>query len=150
MARQSDRRLDLDRGFYDSQLIHRLEAEVIETTSSTSGALLDTNNLSDVSDAATARSNLGAAASAKTVTTQTGNYTVLTTDDIVLVNGTYTMTLPTAVGATGKEYIVKNIGTGTVTVDGDGVETIDANATVALSPYEALKIVSDGTEWWIV
>lgn len=78
------------------------------------------------------------------------NYVLSASNDVLLVNGTYTATLPTAAGITGKVFTIKNIGTGVVTVDGDGSETIDSSTTVTLDPEEAIKVVSDGTEWWII
>lgn len=66
--------------------------------------------------------------------------------------GNIVVNLPTAIGITGKTYIIKRIdGSGnTITVDGNGAETIDDNATQEINQYDALAIVSDGTEWWII
>lgn len=82
--------------------------------------------------------------------TETSNYTMTNTDVVVLGSGTITLTLPTAVGISGRSYQVKNISTGVVTLDGDGSETIDGQTTQALSQDEALTVISDGTEWWII
>ena len=57
--------------------------------------------------------------------------------------------LPTAVGITGKEYVIKNIGTSTVTVTTNASETIDAAATYALTQWEYVRVVSNGTNWII-
>lgn len=66
-----------------------------------------------------------------------------------------TIALPSAVGITGREYRVKKVsatgGGRTVSVDPDGTETIDGDATFDLvSQYESITFVSDGANWFIV
>jgi hypothetical protein len=66
-----------------------------------------------------------------------------------------TVTLPTAVGLRGKEYIIKDrsgaAGTYTIIVDGNGAETIDGSATAVINKnYGVLKVKSDGANWFIV
>jgi hypothetical protein len=51
---------------------------------------------------------------------------------------TFTVTLPTAVGIGGREYTIKNSGSGVITVDGDGAETIDGSATRTLNQYDSI------------
>ena len=74
---------------------------------------------------------------------------------MVLVNeesGGATITLPTAVGNEGKEYLIKKIGnTANVIVDGESGETIDGATTVTLdAQYEYIRVVSNGTAWYII
>lgn len=72
-------------------------------------------------------------------------------DELVLCNGTFTVTLPPAASSKGKIYVIKNIGSGTITIDGDGSETIDGATTQSLSAqYDFIAIASNGTEWLIV
>lgn len=87
-----------------------------------------------------------------TVRTVTDTATVLTTDMIVFCNKAtaFTLTLPTAVGVSGKVYWLENEGAGTVTVDGDGAETINGSATQSMAQDEAITIASNGTEWRIL
>ena len=86
--------------------------------------------------------------------TKTANYTAAS--EVVIIcdatSGDLTITLPTAVGITGRIYYIKRIdgSANTVTVDGNGSETIDDGLTITLSQYDCLQIVSDGTEWWIL
>ena len=82
----------------------------------------------------------------RTVTTKTGNYNPAVNRDIVLMNGTYTVTLN---GSPVLNDIVdvKNIGSGTVTVDGNG-NTIDGESTISLYQYESVCLVSDGSNWF--
>ena len=83
--------------------------------------------------------------------TKTDNYTLTDNDYLVLVNGTYTMTLPTAVGINGRCYHIKNIGSGIVTVDANGTQTIDGELTqLIVTKYDSLMIVSDNSNWHIV
>lgn len=85
------------------------------------------------------------------LTTKTSNYTLTENDEVVLCSGTFTITLPTAVGKTGKKYYVKNIGTGSITIDPNGTETIDSNSTIIIRTRNAaLAIVSDNANWRII
>lgn len=85
------------------------------------------------------------------IVTKTGTYTLTSNDVIVLANGTFTLNLPTAVGIEGKTYRIKNIGTGTITVDGNGSETIDGTTTASLSIQDvSIDITSDGSNWRIL
>jgi len=90
------------------------------------------------------------------VTTVTTNYTITDNDYVILVDATaapVTVVLPTAVGRDGRVFEVKRISTNanTVTLDGDGSETIDASTTqVYTVPYVSLTVYSDGSNWWII
>lgn len=87
------------------------------------------------------------------VITKSSAYTLGTvaTDELCLVTGTTTITLPTAVGCTGKVYAIKRTGTNPVTVDCTGAETIDGAATQTLgAQYVCIAVVSDGTNWLIL
>lgn len=77
-------------------------------------------------------------------------------DHVILADATagdVTVTLPSASGVPGRVYIVKKTdssGNGVI-IDGQGAETIDGAATYTLTQqYEAITIVCDGTEWWIL
>lgn len=83
----------------------------------------------------------------RVVTTKTGTYTAVSRD-IILANGTFTVTLPSP--AADDLIDIKNIGTGTVTIGGGG-NTIDGDATIYLySQYESVSLISDGSDWWIL
>jgi hypothetical protein len=80
----------------------------------------------------------------------TGIYTVTANDYLIdCTSNTFTVTLPTAVGIDGKIYVVKNSGSGTITVDPNGSQTIDGALTKTLSPGDVLQITSDGVNWKI-
>jgi len=77
----------------------------------------------------------------------TGTYTITPTDYMLDCSGTFTITLPTAVGFTG-EYVIKNSGTGTVTLDATGSETIDGELMITIvSQWETRHVRSDGANW---
>jgi hypothetical protein len=64
-------------------------------------------------------------------------------------NGTFTVTLETAVGFAGAQHTLKNIGTGTVTLTGS--ETIDgAGSYVLASQHDAVTVYSDGAVWRVL
>jgi hypothetical protein len=85
-------------------------------------------------------------------TAQTGTYGIATTDDIVdCTSGTFTATLPTAVGVKGKQYTIKNSGTGVITVATTSAQTIDGASTQTIgTQYAAITVISDGANWKIV
>jgi hypothetical protein len=85
-------------------------------------------------------------------TNRTSTYTIDNEDCVVnCTSGTFTVTLPTAVGVEGQYFIVKNSGTGVITIDGDGSETIDGNLTFILSTqYQSITIISNGLNWNII
>ena len=78
--------------------------------------------------------------------------TVATVDDKVLrcTAGGITVTLYTAVGNTGRDLYIDNDSAGNVTVDGDGVETIENELTQTLTPDSAMHIYSTGAKWRII
>jgi hypothetical protein len=86
------------------------------------------------------------------VANKTANYTVTTSDDYITANtsgGAFTLTLPTAVGNTGKVFRFKLVTAGNIlTIDGDGSETIDGLAAYKMGTQnDYLEIVSNGTNW---
>lgn len=64
------------------------------------------------------------------------------------ISGTFAVTLPTAVGFT-KQYVIKNSGTGVITINTTSSQTIDGNAsgTLNLNQYDTYILKSDGTNW---
>jgi hypothetical protein len=82
---------------------------------------------------------------------KTATYTA-TTDDYTVdgTSGTFTVTLPTAVGATGRVYIVKNSGAGTITVATTSSQTIDGTSTVTLATKAVTRVQSNGSNWIVI
>lgn len=84
------------------------------------------------------------------VTIKDDSYTA--EDDDVIVcdkSSALTITLPEATGS-GRRYIIKNINTGIVTVDGDGSDTIDGETTQALSQWSSMQVVDYAANKWVI
>ncbi len=90
-----------------------------------------------------------------TVTTITSDTTITTSFVVVLCDasgGNITTTLLTAVGNSGRWFVIKKIDSSanTVIIDSNGSETIDGGLTATLtSQFESINIVSDGSNWHI-
>ena len=84
------------------------------------------------------------------------NQTVNDDIDIYLMDatsGNLTVTLPTANSAVGRDIDIKKIDSSanTVTIDGNGSETIDGNSGIVISSqHNSLTMVSDGSNWFII
>jgi hypothetical protein len=78
------------------------------------------------------------------LTTANTDYTILVT------TSGQTITLPTAVGLQGHEYIIKLTAAGTATVATTSSQTIDGATTYTLSAqYKYVKIQSNNANWFI-
>ncbi len=91
-----------------------------------------------------------------TLSTKTTTYTALTSDEVLVcdtTSGAFTLTLPTAVGNTGKSFWIIKLGTAAndLTIDPNSSELIDGQATMILSgQYRSIQIVSDNAKWLTV
>jgi hypothetical protein len=80
----------------------------------------------------------------------------MTTADVLLLvtttGGSVTVTLPPAGQVRGRFFYFKKLtAANTLTLDGDGSETIDGATTLAwTTQYRAYKLYSDGTSWHII
>ncbi len=64
---------------------------------------------------------------------------------------TFVVTLPTAVSITGRVYIIKNTGTGIITVDTTSSQTIDGYSIMTLSATNAvITVISNGANWLVL
>ena len=94
------------------------------------------------------------AASRSAYAAKTTTYTIVSaTDDYInCTSGTFTVTLPTAVSIAGQEFIIKNSGTGVITIATTSSQTVDggASGSVTLNQYDSLSVMSDGANWIIV
>jgi hypothetical protein len=108
-------------------------------------------NVADPTDAQDAATKNYVDTLKDTIVSKTSAYTATINDDVILCNGTFTVTLPVASTATGCKLNIKNIGTGTITIDGDGSETIDGATTVDIATqYNSFTLVCDGSAWYII
>jgi hypothetical protein len=94
---------------------------------------------------------VGSSSNIVNITTQTANYSMLVSDGIVLANGTITITLPTTATSTNRRFVVKNIGTGTVSV-ATSSGTIDGvvSPLPITNQYASLEFITDGTNWFLI
>lgn len=83
---------------------------------------------------------------------KTTTYGVGANDEVIdCTSGTFTVTLPTAVGITGQTYTVKNSGTGVITIATTSAQTIDSGSTAVISyRYDSITVVSDNANWKII
>lgn len=89
------------------------------------------------------------------VTTQAANYSILSTDSVILIDTTAasrTVTLPTAVGVAGKQYIIKiSAGAKIAVIATTSSQTIDGGTTFSLpGQYFGIQVVSDGSNWFVI
>jgi hypothetical protein len=78
-------------------------------------------------------------------------YTATTANSTIEISGgTFTLTLYTAVGNSGRTIYIKNSGSGIVTVDANASETIDGQLTRPLGTFEDLLLQSNGANWVIL
>ena len=87
---------------------------------------------------------------------KTAAYTMTVTDSVVTGDATtaaFSLTLPTSVGITGRQYTIKKIDVSAngVTVSTTSSQTIDGGTTAVLSTqYASITVVSDGANWLII
>jgi len=84
---------------------------------------------------------------------KTGAYTVTTSDRGKVINctGTFTLSLPAAATAgPGFSLLVKNAGSGTITLDPSGAELVDGAATLALAAGRGVLLSCTGTAWVVL
>lgn len=82
---------------------------------------------------------------------KTADYTASPTDyTINCTANSFNIFLPTAVGITGTVYNIKNSGTGTITIDPTGSQTIDGNLTLVLNQWDSVTLQSTGSNWIII
>lgn len=126
-------------------LIGNGTSAVSSVSPGTSGNVLTSNGTFWVSSAPTT----GGAVQAITVPAITTAQTLTTAQYCVLCNGTFTVTLPLATGNTGRAFEIKNVGTGTITIAGNG-GTIDGAANYVMNTqYQSVIVRCDGTNWFI-
>jgi hypothetical protein len=86
---------------------------------------------------------------------KTATYTLDASDYTVVfdLNGNATANLPDATTIPGRIYVIKinrTSVTDTLTIDPNGAQTIDGNATLDLLCQQAITIQSDGTNWRVI
>lgn len=88
----------------------------------------------------------------RTVVVTSGSITVgnaAATDYVYFIAGAHTMSLPAA-ASNKTRYTFKNNHSVAITIDTAGAETIDGGASIQISPEDAVDIISDGTNYYVV
>lgn len=82
----------------------------------------------------------------------TGNTTLTGTNAAVICNSvlSITVTLPVASANAGKQYVIKNKNSGTVTVNAASSGLIDGQNTTFIVQYSSINLLSDGVTWNII
>jgi hypothetical protein len=92
-----------------------------------------------------ANTKLNKAFSVRTITTSN---TLTSSDNVILTDGTLTVTLPNATIYIGQSFEIKNINTGTITIVGTGSDLIDTYSNVViLFKNSMLGVRSTGSSW---
>lgn len=67
-------------------------------------------------------------------------------------SGTFALTLPTAVSISGRQYVMKNSGTGVITINTTSSQTIDGQASgaITLNQYDSITVMSNNANWIIL
>lgn len=129
-------------------------------------SLTSRSKLNFIGAAVTATDDAGNDATKITITASSASLTVTSTsatpysavaDEVVLMDataGAKTVNLVAAAtaGSGGSLYVKKvDTSTNTVTIDGNGAETIDGSLTyVITTPYDSIRVISDGSNWSII
>ena len=66
------------------------------------------------------------------------------------ITNSFTLTLPTSIGITGRVYNIKNSGTGTITVATTSSQLIDGLTTQIVLTGNNMQVQSNGTNWIII
>jgi hypothetical protein len=111
---------------------------------------------SSPADGSITKAKLATGAKDLTVSSKAASYTVTNSDELLLcdaTSGAITLTLPTAVGVSGRVFVIKKTDSSAnkVTLDGNSSETIDGATTFDLwLQYQSVTIVSNGSNWVII
>lgn len=109
----------------------------------------DTNKRVNLTIAATGGSGSGITRSIQSISANQTLDSAATTDYVYLCSGTITVTMPDATTNTDL-YTIKNVGTGTITINTTSSQTIDGALTQVMPvKFTSVDLISDGSNWGI-
>lgn len=86
-----------------------------------------------------------------TTNSKSTSYGASISDQLILMDTTssaITLTLPSAVGLKGKQYIVMNVGTKNLTIATTSAQTINGGSSYLIpNKYFSVELYSDGSNW---
>jgi len=94
----------------------------------------------------------GPMTSVRVYSVKTASYAIIYTDYLIhYTTGSFTATLPDCAAIeAGSEFVIKNSGTGTITVACFGSQTIDGSATKTLAQHKFITVMNTASQWIIV
>lgn len=140
-------------GGFNSANFTNLTASAASVTSGTFYSLVVTNLVVVSSASVPGLGTVGSGGSTWSLVQKTANYTATSNDyTIECTSGTFTVTLPTAVSISGKVYVIKNSGSGQISIATTSSQTIDAytSGVRKLNQYDSLIVQSNGSNWIII
>ena len=138
-------------GTYPIVQILNSSGAVIIPASITNNTLNDFTVTFSTSTTGTIMASVGSPQPQAVTTIAATPYTVLTTDRIVTVTASNAViTLPTAVGNTGREFNIDNASNTNITVRTTSSQTIQGQLTQTLPPNSAMTVYSTGAVWRII
>lgn len=114
------------------------------------------NNGGITNSTCTAASQVSTGAVYKSTLAQSAAFSASTSATVYLCSASsaaYAATLPPASASTGLElvFVKTDSSSNHVTVTGAGSDNINGSNTYALTTqYQAVHVVSDGTQWWVI
>lgn len=132
-----------------------IDAVIATATSAVSTAVAAAGSAQTAATSASASAATATSAAAsvnfRNILTKSASYTVVLADKNNLVDytgsGGHTIDMDAAVVGTGFEFVVRHSGSGTLTINPAGAQTIDGSATIALTAGQAVVIVCDGSNF---
>lgn len=88
----------------------------------------------------------------KQLLSKSGAYTILRADACSLIEctGTFTLTADAAANLAGVGVLIRNVGTGVITFDPSGSETVNGRTSIAIYPGEGFGLECDGTGFYTI
>lgn len=147
----------ITKGYFDANSTVD-NTDITALTEETTPAKDDFIIISDTSAGSAKKTLLGNLSKAlvSAVVSKTTTYTAAVSDEVILCSasgGAWTLTLPTAVGITGKVYKIKktDASVNAVTIGTTSSETIDGSTTFPIDiQYTCVTVVSDGSNWQVI
>lgn len=94
----------------------------------------------------------GGSGISRAIVSSSGSFTAgatAATDYVYLITGAHAVALPTAVSNTNR-YTFKNNHSAAITITPNGAETLEGAASIQIAPEDAVDIISNNSNWFII